>query len=71
MMKYYFDECTNEVRLYECTSCYYCTNTNGEGLFYVDIERNERTQIIGTCDFSTHGLTKNSIRRKLRNAIDK
>lgn len=71
MMKYYFDEHTNEVRLYESASRYYCTNANGEGLFFVDIERNTRAQIIGTCDFSTYGLSKTSIRRKLRGAIVK
>lgn len=46
-------------------SQYYCTNDEGEGLFFVDLKRNERTQILGTCQFSLRGLKdpKRAIRR--------
>lgn len=46
-------------------SQYYCTNSEGEGLFFVDLKRNERKQILGTCQFSLRGLKdpKGAIRR--------
>ena len=35
----------------------YCvTNDMGEGIFYVDLRRNERKQILGTCQFSLRGI---------------
>lgn len=43
---------------------YYCTNSDGEGIFIVDIGRNERKQILGTCQFSLVGLK--DPRRKIR-----
>ena len=67
-MKYYFGEDTNEVRIYKNESEYYCTNRDGEGLFYVNVERNTRHQLVGTCDFSVRGLTKDGARKKLRKA---
>ena len=36
----------------DAPSAYYCTNDEGEGVFFVDLDRNERTQLVGTCDFS-------------------
>lgn len=43
---------------------YYCTNGGGEGIFMVDMKRNERKQLVGTCDFSLCGLK--DPRRKIR-----
>lgn len=46
-------------------SRYYTTNSEGEGLFIVDLKRNERQQILGTCQFSLRELKdhKRSIRK--------
>ncbi len=35
---------------------YFCTNDNGEGVFLVDLTRNDRKQIVGTCDFTLNGV---------------
>lgn len=35
---------------------YFCTDRNGEGIFLVDLLRNERTQLEGTLDFSLIGI---------------
>lgn len=45
---------------------YFCTNSDGEGLFVVYPERNERQQLLGTCQFSLAGLKdpKRAIRRR-------
>lgn len=40
----------------EYVSGYYTTNSSGEGIFYVDLERNERKQLLGTAEFSVSGL---------------
>ena len=47
---------------------YYCTNDEGEGVFVVDLSRNERKQIMGTCQFSLAGLKdpRGAIRRWMR-----
>ena len=45
-------------------SKYYCTDSTGDGVFFVDRDRNERKQLVGTCDFSVAGL-KNP-QRKIR-----
>jgi len=44
---------------------YWCTNKAGEGVFFVDSEKNERRQLVGTCDFSVFGLAdkRGKIRR--------
>ena len=49
---------------------YYCTNGYGEGVFVVYPERNERKQILGTCQFSLVGLKdpKRAIRRFMKGA---
>ncbi len=41
---------------------YFCTNADGEGLFY--ISRGERSQLLGTCDFYAKNL--NSFKYKLK-----
>ena len=48
------------------TSHYYCTNNDGEGLFFVDLKNNERWQVLGTCQFSLRGLKdpKRAIRKR-------
>ena len=52
-------------------SRYWTTNDNGEGLFMVDLARNERKQILGTCQFSLSGLKdpKRAIRRYMQPAV--
>ena len=35
---------------------YFCTNDNGEGIFFVDLTRNDRKQLVGTCDFTLNGV---------------
>lgn len=47
-----------------CPSYYYCTNSDGDGLFIVS-DKGKRTQIVGTCQFSLAGLKnpKRVIRR--------
>ena len=47
---------------------YYCTNKSGNGLFYVDLDRNDRKQIEGTSQFSVAGVAdkKGKLRRYLR-----
>lgn len=45
---------------------YYCTNGDGEGLFYVDLKRGDRHQLSGTCHFSLRGLKPGSARSKIR-----
>lgn len=49
-------------------SGYWCTNDYGEGVFYVNTRRNERSQLVGTCDFSLCGLSdpKAKIRRWMK-----
>lgn len=58
-----------EVRAYISEDEFYCTNSEGEGLFHVIVSRNARYQIIGTCDFSVRGLTDKSKKAKIRQAI--
>lgn len=48
----------------ECPSHFLCTNDDGEGIFSVDLDRNERHQLVGTCDFSLAGIK--DPRRKIR-----
>jgi len=59
----------DEVRAYINEDEYYCTNSDGEGLFKVCISRNSRTQLIGTWDFSTRRLKDESKKAKLRKMI--
>ena len=44
---------------------YYSTNSDGEGVFIIDLVRGERKQILGTCQFSLNGLKdpRRAIRR--------
>lgn len=35
---------------------YFCTNNEGEGIFLVDLTRNDRKQLVGTCDFTLNGV---------------
>lgn len=44
---------------------YWTTNGNGDGIFFVDSRKNSRTQLVGTNDFSVHGLKdkRRAIRR--------
>lgn len=43
---------------------YWTTNRNGDGIFRVDSRKNERTQLVGTWDFSLVGIA--DPRRKIR-----
>ena len=43
-------------------SCYYCTNSDGDGIFVVNYNRR---QLIGTAQFSLHGLTDKSAKQKI------
>lgn len=45
---------------------YWCTNATGDGIFYVDCQKNDRSQYKGTCDFSVYGLSKSAARAKIR-----
>ena len=47
---------------------YYCTEKNGDGLFFVDSKNNTRKQIEGTAQFTVRGITdkKAKIRRYLK-----
>lgn len=49
---------------------YYCTNGNGEGLFYVNLKNGDRNQLSGTCQFSLCGLKDNSARAKIRRMMN-
>lgn len=46
--------------------CYYCTNRDGAGLFYVDLMHGDRIQLSGTCQFSVGGLKPESAKAKIR-----
>lgn len=48
---------------------YYCTDKIGNGVFFVDLSRNDRHQITGTCQFSVRGLKQESKKSKLRRWI--
>lgn len=37
-------------------NCYYCTNDDGEGVFFVNSRANSRKQLAGTCEFSLSGI---------------
>jgi len=45
--------------------CYYTTNSEGQGLFFVDQVKNSRRQITGTCQFSIRGLKPQSAKNKM------
>lgn len=47
-------------------NAYYCTNSDGDGLFRVEPQKNKRLQLRGTCDFSVFGLKPSSARAKIR-----
>ena len=50
---------------------YWETDEEGCGIFLVDLARNERSQIKGTCDFSVSGLTLRGAKRKIRQWMNK
>lgn len=52
----------NNQFFYYTENGYYCTNADGEGLFYISY--GERKQLIGNCDFFAKNL--NSFKYKLR-----
>lgn len=45
---------------------YYCTNEKGHGVFFVDLIRNTKNQLTGTCQFSVYGLKPESKKNKFR-----
>lgn len=66
-MKYYTDN--NYVEAHVSENVYYCTGRDGYGLFRVDSERNSRSQILGTAQFSVVGVK--SKKAKLRRFLSK
>ena len=50
-------------------SRYFCTNDDGDGVFCVDLKRNTRDQILGTCQFSVAGLK--DPRAKIRRYVNR
>lgn len=49
-------------------SKYFSTNDEGEGVFFIDLTKNERHQLLGTCQFSLVGLKdpRSKIRRYMK-----
>ena len=45
---------------------YWEWHESGEGVFVVDLCRNSRKQLTGTCQFSVRGLSEKYARRKIR-----
>lgn len=68
-MKYELYE--DGVKMWVSDYVYYCTNRYGEGLFKVDLIRNERKQLEGTCQFSVCGLKDKSKKAKIRRTVIK
>lgn len=66
-MKYEIYE--DGVKMWISDNIYYCTNREGDGLFRVDVARNDRKQLKGTCQFSVAGLKDKSKKAKIRKAI--
>lgn len=54
------------VTMYISDSEYYQTNREGNGIFLVDLVRNKRKQLAGTCDFTVRGIKPESKKAKLR-----
>lgn len=50
---------------------YWATNNRGDGVFRIDLSRDEKSQVLGTCDFSLHGMTDESAKRKIRRWMTK
>lgn len=63
-MKYEFDNNRIEWKVVGEDNYYYSTNNCGKGIF--KISGSERTQLLGTAQFSLAGLTKSSARAKIR-----
>ena len=59
----------NGVKMYVSDYVYYCTNKDGEGLFRVDLQRNDRRQLKGTCQFSVYGLKNKSKKAKIKKTV--
>ena len=46
---------------------YYTTNNSGDGMFFVDLSKNDRRQLAGTCDFTVrHCKTDEGKKAKMR-----
>ncbi len=45
---------------------YYKTNNAGDGIFFVNLKKNDCSQMVGTCDFSVCGLKVASAKAKIR-----
>lgn len=69
-MKRKFEVDGEQVRVWYNDHEYTETNKEGEGLFYVNLRRNQRSQTAGTCDFSARGLKPDSKKAKLRRYLD-
>lgn len=45
----------------------FCTNEEGNGVFFIDLVKNSRQQLAGTCQFSVRGVADK--KRKFRKWI--
>ena len=63
-MKYKIDN--EKVIAWVNESAYYSTDDQGHGIFFVDLIRNTKKQLTGTCQFSVFGLKPESKKAKLR-----
>lgn len=60
-----------EWRWTDNNDAYWTTNDEGDGVFIVTLSRNERRQVVGTCDFSLNGLNPESAKRKIHRWMTK
>ena len=63
-MKYVFEGKRVEWWTFKGSDIYYTTDEEGRGVFRV--RNGERSQLLGTLQFSLAGLTKSSARAKIR-----
>lgn len=70
-LSYEKDENRWEWRWSDSDDTYWTTNNEGDGIFIVTLSRNERSQVVGTCDFSLRGMTNESAKRKIRKWMTK
>ena len=68
-MKLRYEINGERIRAWVNDDCFWTTNDDGEGLFFVDLPKNSRRQYIGHCDFSVRGLTDKSKKAKMRKVI--
>ena len=66
-MHYEFDH--ERVRAWTSPTTFWETSKWGDGLFYVDLEKNSRKQKLGCCDFNVRGILPESKKAKMRRAI--